>query len=82
MFFFFPETAYRSLEEMDSIFIKCKSIFTVVKIAKEEPYRYDKNGQAIIDYHETDMARRRSSATAASTSQPYKEKKPSQVEHV
>lgn len=64
VYFFYPETAYRSLEEMDSIFTKTKFIFSVVKIAKEEPYRYDKNGDPLIDYARTDEhARRRSSAT-------------------
>jgi hypothetical protein len=65
-YFFYPETAYRSLEEMDSIFTKTKSIFTVVKIAKEEPYRYDKNGDVLIDYKDTEEhGRRKSSATYA-----------------
>jgi hypothetical protein len=64
VYFFYPETAYRSLEEMDTIFIKTKSIFTVVKVAKEEPHRYDKNGNVLIDYADTEEhARRKSSAT-------------------
>lgn len=66
VYFFYPETAGRSLEEMDSIFAKCGSIFTVVKIAKEEPRRYGKNGELLIEYRQTEMARRRSSATATS----------------
>jgi hypothetical protein len=41
VYFFYPETAYRSLEEMDIIFRKTTSVFNVVKIAKAEPKRYD-----------------------------------------
>jgi hypothetical protein len=52
VYFFYPETAYRSLEEMDVIFQKCKSVFTVVKIADEEPRRYGKNGELLISYEE------------------------------
>lgn len=51
---------------MDNIFAQCESIFTVVKIAKTEPRRYGKNGELLIEYQQTEMARRRSSATAAS----------------
>lgn len=67
VYFFYPETAYRSLEEMDNIFVKCKSIFTVVKIAREEPRRYGKNGEVLINYEETDMAQRRRSSVATAT---------------
>lgn len=65
VYFFYPETAYRSLEEMDNIFAKTESIFTVVKIAKKEPHRFGKNGELLINYEETDMAQRRRSSTAA-----------------
>lgn len=64
VYFFYPETAYRSLEEMDTIFTKTKSIFTVVKIAKEEPHRYDKNGDVLIDYANTEEHERRKSSVA------------------
>lgn len=70
VYFFYPETAGRSLEEMDGIFAKCNSIFTVVKIAKTQPKRFGKDGELLIEYDRTDMARRRSSATAASISRP------------
>jgi hypothetical protein len=40
VYFFYPETAYRSLEEMDSIFQKTKNISTVVWTTKHEPRRY------------------------------------------
>lgn len=56
VYFFYPETAYRSLEEMDNIFHKVtgwKGVFTVVKVAREEPRRYDKHGQALVDYEQT-----------------------------
>merc|ERR1712000_387773 len=57
--FIFPETAYRSLEEMDNIFMKTKSILTTVKQARDEPRRFDKNGELLIKYEETDEHRRR-----------------------
>ena len=53
VYFFYPETAYRSLEEMDSIFRKTTSIFNVVRVAKEEPRRYGKKGEVLIQYEET-----------------------------
>jgi hypothetical protein len=51
VYFFFPETAYRSLEEMDTIFAKVSGFggaFSVVKVAREEPRRYGKNGELLI----------------------------------
>ncbi|KAI1215133.1 general substrate transporter [Annulohypoxylon truncatum] len=57
VYFFFPETAYRSLEEMDSIFHKVhggKGYFTVVHVAAKEPRRYGKNGELLIAYEETE----------------------------
>ncbi|KAK7529253.1 sugar transporter STL1 [Phyllosticta citribraziliensis] len=48
VYFFKPETAYRSLEEMDTIFQKSNSIFDVVKVARDEPRRYGKNGELLI----------------------------------
>jgi hypothetical protein len=61
VYFFYPETAYRSLEEMDTIFRKTKSVFTVVRVAREEPRRYGKNGELLIDYAHTDEHLRRAS---------------------
>ena len=55
VYFFFPETAYRSLEEMDIIFQKVKGLggaFSVVHQARVEPRRYDKNGERIMAYDE------------------------------
>ncbi|RAL17142.1 sugar porter family MFS transporter [Aspergillus homomorphus CBS 101889] len=45
--FFYPETACRSLEEMDRIFRKTKSIFQVVKVANEEPHMYGRHGELL-----------------------------------
>lgn len=56
VYFFYPETAYRSLEEMDTIFHKTTSIWNCVSVARNEPRRYGKNGEVLIDYQETDEA--------------------------
>ncbi|EXJ73621.1 uncharacterized protein A1O5_03383 [Cladophialophora psammophila CBS 110553] len=64
VYVFYPETAYRSLEEMDTIFHKTKNIFTVVWTAKHEPHRYGKHGEVLIDYEETGEHRRRLSSAA------------------
>ena len=61
VYFFYPETAYRSLEEMDTIFRKCRSYFTVVRIARDEPRRYGKKGELLINYEETEEHARRAS---------------------
>lgn len=61
VYFFYPETAYRSLEEMDSIFHKVspgwKGVFEVVHQAKVEPRRYGKNGELLVDYSDTEEGR-------------------------
>ena len=54
VYFFYPETAYRSLEEMDSIFRKTRSVFSVVRVAHEEPRRYNKSGEPVIGYEDTE----------------------------
>ncbi|PNP37623.1 hypothetical protein TGAMA5MH_10466 [Trichoderma gamsii] len=57
VYFFFPETAYRSLEEMDTIFQKVKGFrgaFDVVHQARVEPRRYGKNGELLIAVGELD----------------------------
>ena len=46
---------------MDSIFRKCNSYFTVVKIAHDEPKRYGKKGELLINYDETEEHARRAS---------------------
>lgn len=67
VWFFYPETAYRSLEEMDSVFRKCNSIFTIVKIAKDEPQRYGKKGELLIPYEETEEHRQRQASRVSAT---------------
>lgn len=60
VYFFFPETAGRSLEEMDEIFHNthgAMGAFSVVRVAKELPHRYDRKGNLVIDYAETEEAR-------------------------
>ncbi|KAI0021242.1 general substrate transporter [Xylariomycetidae sp. FL0641] len=55
VYFFYPETAYRSLEEMDSFFHRVDGLsgfLTVVKAARDEPRRYGKHGELLIE-HET-----------------------------
>jgi hypothetical protein len=73
VYFFYPETAYRSLEEIDNIFRKTsrdwRGWFDVVKIARDEPRRYGKHGELLIDYENTDEHRRRSSV--AGTDKPH-----------
>lgn len=62
VYFFYPETAYRSLEEMDNIFHKVsdgwKGVFTVVRQAKTEPRWYGKNGELLMDYEKTEEHQR------------------------
>jgi hypothetical protein len=64
VYFFYPETARRSLEEMDSIFRKTTSVFDVVKVARDEPRRYGEHGELLIDYAHTDEHFRRASHVA------------------
>jgi hypothetical protein len=73
VYFFYPETAYRSLEEIDNIFRKTnggwRAWLDVVKIARDEPRRYGKHGELLIEYQHTDHHRRRSSV--AGTDKPH-----------
>ncbi|KAF2765964.1 general substrate transporter [Teratosphaeria nubilosa] len=77
VYFFFPETAYRSLEEMDEIFHQVhglKGAFTVVKVAREKPHRYGKNGELLIAWDDTEEARevdRRRSSVGQQREKPY-----------
>jgi MFS family permease len=60
VYFFYPETACRSLEEMDGIFHKVsgwKGVFSVVHQARVEPRRYGRNGEMLIRYEETEEHR-------------------------
>ncbi|QQK47222.1 Major facilitator superfamily domain, general substrate transporter [Penicillium digitatum] len=55
VYFFFPETRYRSLEELDAIFKKSTNVFNAVTISVKEPYRYDKHGELKPEYLEEAM---------------------------
>ncbi|KAF3491792.1 putative MFS sugar transporter [Arthroderma uncinatum] len=81
VYFFYPETAYRSLEEMDSIFRKTKSIFTAVKVARETPRRYGKNGEVLIDYNETEEHQTRAGITQDEKTTSFPEKKHENPDH-
>ncbi|KAJ5224517.1 uncharacterized protein N7469_008020 [Penicillium citrinum] len=61
VYFFYPETAYRSLEEMDTIFHKTSSIFSLVSVARNEPHRYGKHGELLVNYQDTEEHLRRAS---------------------
>ncbi|XHG01437.1 hypothetical protein AWENTII_004820 [Aspergillus wentii] len=62
VYFFYPETSRRSLEEMDRIFRKTTSIFSVVKTARDEPNMYGKNGELLRTLDDVeDVAVRRAS---------------------
>jgi hypothetical protein len=52
---------------MDTIFHKTTSVFNCVSVARNEPRRYGKNGEVLIDYEQTDEAeiRRQSAAGPA-----------------
>lgn len=61
VYFFYPETAYRSLEEMDGIFHKLapgwKGVLQAVHQAEIEPRRYGKNGELLVEYSDTEEGR-------------------------
>lgn len=61
VYFFFPETAGRSLEEMDEIFHQLRGLggaLAVVRVAETVPRRYGKRGEVLIQYENTVGARR------------------------
>ncbi|KAJ5984665.1 hypothetical protein N7481_006764 [Penicillium waksmanii] len=62
VYFFFPETTMRSLEEMDIIFRKTTNVFDVVHVARTEPHMYGPNGELLrtLDDVEDDAVRRAS----------------------
>lgn len=74
MYFFYPETAYRSLEEIDIIFHKTqrgwRGWFGVVRTAKNEPQRYGKHGELLIDYEATEEHAFRSNSVAGHGDKP------------
>ena len=64
VYLFFPETRYRSLEEMDLIFKKSTNVFNVVPISIKEPLMYDKHGNKKQEFLEAGMNRRNGSVAA------------------
>ncbi|KAJ5080882.1 hypothetical protein N7456_013592 [Penicillium angulare] len=62
VYFFFPETTNRSLEEMDRLFRKSNSVFEIVSLAREEPHMYGPNGELLrtLDDVEDEAVRRAS----------------------
>ncbi|PMD65982.1 putative MFS monosaccharide transporter [Hyaloscypha bicolor E] len=74
VYFFYPETAYRSLEEIDIIFRKTqrgwRGWLGVVKTAENEPLRYGKHGELLIDYEATEEHAVRSNSIAGATHKP------------
>ncbi|KAI9849863.1 MAG: hypothetical protein M1837_000077 [Sclerophora amabilis] len=66
VYFFYPETAYRSLEEMDAIFRKTTNYFNCVSIARSEPRRYGKKGELLINYEDTEEHAQRLQSVASS----------------
>lgn len=49
IYFCYPETACRSLEEMDLIFAKSEGVYSAVKHAKSEPRHYGRRGEVLRD---------------------------------
>lgn len=80
VFFFYPETMHRSLEEMDEIFEEVHGLrgaFDVVRVSLHKPHRYGKHGELLIRYEDTERARsfgerRRSSIAAQAIPEPRK----------
>lgn len=58
IYFFYPETGFRSLEEVDVIFYNTnhqpKPLLNVVKIAANEPFWYTKGSEGSFNYEETE----------------------------
>ncbi|KAI9688212.1 MAG: hypothetical protein M1822_001718 [Bathelium mastoideum] len=61
VYFFYPETAYRCLEEVDVIFhaasLSPKPWLTVVNVARDEPLWYGKDGEANFEYEQSEWHR-------------------------
>jgi len=60
---------------MDEIFNKTTNIFDVVKVARDMPRRYGKNGELLINYEDTDanmakQVKRRTSIGGTYTPKP------------
>lgn len=61
VYFFYPETAYRSLEEVDAIFYavakSARPWLSAVSIAREHPLWYGKNGEGMAEYEQSEWHR-------------------------
>src|SRR4029077_16578208 len=55
---------------MDTIFRNTRSIFSVVRVAREQPRRYGKNGELLVEYAVTEERLRRLSRSSGSFCQP------------
>ena len=55
VYFLYPETSGRSLEEMDKIFLKTTSIFDVVSVARKEPRRFGNRGELLVEFSEHEV---------------------------
>jgi len=62
VYFWFPETTNRSLEEMDRLFRKSDNMFDIVSLARNEPHMYGPNGELLrtLDDVEDEAVRRAS----------------------
>ncbi|KAJ9649369.1 hypothetical protein H2199_000144 [Coniosporium tulheliwenetii] len=62
VYFFYPETAYRSLEEVDAIFYAVakspRPWLSAVSIAREHPLWYGKNGEGMAEYEQSEWHQR------------------------
>ncbi|KKA22533.1 Sugar transporter STL1 [Rasamsonia emersonii CBS 393.64] len=47
LYWCYPETAYRSLEEMDIIFAKATGVVDAVRVARTEPRHFGKHGEVL-----------------------------------
>lgn len=62
---------------MDTIFHKTSSVFNVVSVARNEPHRYGKKGELLINYENTEEHLRRASYVSEK-----KSKLPSEMEDI
>lgn len=46
---------------MDIIFQKTSSVFSLVSVARNQPHRYGKNGELLVNYQDTEEHLRRAS---------------------
>lgn len=56
VYFFFPETQRRSLEDMDTIFLTSKSALAVVNVARHMPRVTANTMESILEIHEKDSS--------------------------